>query len=81
VAVYITAGPMSMRTALRSFVARDIRSPVRLRWKVVGVEPLQMREEVVAEVVLEAARRTDDHAAHEKAKDAAHGRQHKQQAA
>ena len=28
-AVYITAGPMSMRTEDKSFVARDIRSPVR----------------------------------------------------
>jgi hypothetical protein len=25
----MTAGPMSMRTLARSFVARDIRSPVR----------------------------------------------------
>ena len=31
-AVYITAGPTIMRTALRSFVARDIRSPVRRAW-------------------------------------------------
>ena len=31
-AVYMTAGPMSMRTELRSFVARDIRSPVRCVW-------------------------------------------------
>jgi len=29
VAEYITAGPIIMRTALRSLVARDIRSPVR----------------------------------------------------
>jgi hypothetical protein len=33
VAEYITAGPIIMRTALRSLVARDIRSPVRWRWK------------------------------------------------
>ena len=32
-AEYITAGPTIMRTALRSFVARDIRSPVRRAWK------------------------------------------------
>ena len=32
-AVYMTAGPIIIRTALRSFVARDIRSPVRFRWK------------------------------------------------
>jgi hypothetical protein len=28
-AAYITEGPIIIRTALRSFVARDIRSPVR----------------------------------------------------
>ncbi len=28
-AVYITAGPIIVRTAFRSLVARDIRSPVR----------------------------------------------------
>ena len=32
-AEYISAGPTIIRTALRSLVARDIRSPVRLRWK------------------------------------------------
>ncbi len=31
-AEYITDGPIIMRTALRSLVARDIRSPVRLAW-------------------------------------------------
>ncbi len=31
-AVYITAGPIIMRTAFRSLVARDIRSPVRRAW-------------------------------------------------
>ncbi len=31
--MYMIAGPIIMRTALRSLVARDIRSPVRLRWK------------------------------------------------
>ncbi len=31
-AEYITAGPIIMRTALRSLVARDIRSPVRRTW-------------------------------------------------
>ncbi len=30
---YMTAGPTIMRTELRSFVARDIRSPVRFCWK------------------------------------------------
>ena len=30
---YMIAGPIIMRTAFRSLVARDIRSPVRLRWK------------------------------------------------
>ncbi len=30
---YITAGPIIIRTALRSLVARDIRSPVRRAWK------------------------------------------------
>ena len=32
-AVYITAGPIIMRMAPRSLVARDIRSPVRWCWK------------------------------------------------
>ena len=32
-AEYITDGPIIMRTAFRSLVARDIRSPVRLAWK------------------------------------------------
>ena len=32
-AKYMTAGPTIMRTALRSLVARDMRSPVRLAWK------------------------------------------------
>ena len=31
-AEYMMAGPIIMRTALRSFVARDIRSPVRWTW-------------------------------------------------
>ena len=30
---YITAGPTIIRTADRSLVARDIRSPVRRAWK------------------------------------------------
>ena len=32
-AMYMTAGPTIMRTAFRSFVARDMRSPVRVAWK------------------------------------------------
>ena len=35
-AAYMIAGPASMRTADRSFVARDIRSPVRLAWNHAG---------------------------------------------
>ena len=31
-AEYMIAGPIIMRTALRSLVARDIRSPVRRAW-------------------------------------------------
>ena len=31
-AEYMTDGPIIMRTAFRSFVARDIRSPVRFAW-------------------------------------------------
>ena len=61
---YITAGPTIMRTALRSLVARDIRSPVRFCLKERQRQPLEMREEVVAQVVLEAARRADDDAPH-----------------
>ncbi len=30
---YITDGPIIIRTALRSLVARDMRSPVRFAWK------------------------------------------------
>ncbi len=30
---YMIAGPIIIRTALRSLVARDIRSPVRWVWK------------------------------------------------
>ena len=29
---YMIAGPIIVRTALRSFVARDIKSPVRRAW-------------------------------------------------
>jgi hypothetical protein len=32
-AEYITEGPIIIRTALRSLVARDMRSPVRCVWK------------------------------------------------
>ena len=32
-AAYMIDGPIIMRTALRSLVARDIRSPVRCAWK------------------------------------------------
>ena len=31
VALYMMPGPRTMRTAFKSFVARDIRSPVRFR--------------------------------------------------
>ncbi len=66
-AEYITAGPAIMRTAFRSFVALDIRSPVRARLEVGRRKGLQPREEVVAQVVLEVARHADDDAAHQKA--------------
>ena len=68
---YITAGPTIMRTALRSLVARDIRSPVRLRLIERERQALQMPEEVVADVVLDVARRADDDAAHQEAEHAA----------
>ena len=32
-AEYMIPGPNSMRTLVKSFVARDIRSPVRFAWK------------------------------------------------
>ena len=32
-AMYMMAGPTIMRTAFRSLVARDMRSPVRVAWK------------------------------------------------
>ena len=53
-----------MRTALRSLVARDIRSPVRCAWKYAERQPLQMREEVVPHVVFDVARGADEDPAH-----------------
>ena len=53
----MTAGPIIMRTAFRSLVARDIRSPVRCAWKYASGSFSQVREEVVAQVVLDVARR------------------------
>ena len=73
-------GPIIMRTAFRSLVARDIRSPVRCAWKFAGRERLQPREEVVAQVVLEVPRHADDDAAHQEAEDAPEERQHQDQA-
>ena len=52
-AEYMTAGPIIMRTAFRSFVARDIRSPVRCAWKYAERQLLEVREEVVPHVVLD----------------------------
>ena len=70
-AEYMTAGPIIMRTAFRSLVARDIRSPVRCAWKYADRKPLQVGEEVVADVVLDVAGGADQDAAHEKAEDPA----------
>ena len=61
----MTAGPIIIRTAFRSLVARDIRSPVRCAWKYAERQLLQLREEVVAHVVLDVARRADDDPAHQ----------------
>ena len=52
----MTPGPSIMRTAARSLVARDMISPVRRRWKYVERQALQVREQVVAQVELDAAR-------------------------
>ena len=54
---YMTAGPTIMRTELRSFVARDIRSPVRFSWKNDIGQPLEVREEIIAQVVFESRAR------------------------
>ncbi len=70
-AEYMTDGPTIMRTALRSLVARDIRSPVRLRLVVRQRQRLQVREEVVAHVVLDVARRADQDPPRPEAEDAA----------
>ena len=52
-------GPIIIRTAFRSLVARDIRSPVRCAWKYAERQRLQVREEVVPHVVLDVARTPD----------------------
>ena len=70
-AEYITAGPTIWRTAFKSFVARDIRSPVRCAWKYDDRHLLELREEVVAHVVLDVARRPDQDPAHQEAEEAA----------
>ena len=67
----MTAGPIIMRTAFRSLVARDIRSPVRCAWKYDERQRLQVREEVVPHVVLDVARGADEDAAHQEPEDAA----------
>ena len=73
-AAYMMAGPTVMRTAFRSLVARDIRSPVRRDWKYDSGSSCRLREEVVPEVVLDVARHADEDAAHQEAEDAAeHG--------
>ena len=70
-AEYITDGPIIIRTALRSLVARDIRSPVRCVWKIRERQRLQVREEVVPHVVLDVARRADENAPHQEPEHAA----------
>ena len=70
-AEYMIDGPIIIRTAFRSLVARDIRSPVRCAWKYDKRQLLQMREEVVAHVVLDVARRADQDPPHQEAEDAA----------
>ncbi len=78
-AVYITAGPIIMRTALRSLVARDIKSPVRCCWKYQQLQPLKGRKKIVSQVVLELARRADDDSAREEPEQPADGGQHEQE--
>ena len=75
-AEYITAGPIIVRTAFRSLVARDIRSPGAAGLVVAEGHLLEAGEEVVPDVVLDVARGADDHAAHqvpEHCADARHG--------
>ncbi len=71
---YMAAGPAIMRTAPRSADARDIRSPGARLVEVLAREALQLREEIAAQVVLDATRRADDEPAHEIPEDAAAGR-------
>ena len=80
-AEYITAGPIIIRTAFRSLVARDIRSPVRCVWKYESGSFSQMREEVVAHVVLDVARRADEDPPHQEPEDAADDADRQQQRA
>ncbi len=70
-AAYITAGPTIIRTAFRSLVARDIRSPVRRDWKYDTGRSWRPREEVVPEVVLDVPGDRDDDAPHEEPEDGA----------
>ena len=70
-AEYMIDGPIIMRTAFRSLVARDIRSPVRCAWKYDERQLLQMREEVVPHVVLDVAGGADQNPAHEEPEHAA----------
>ena len=69
--VYITIGPASWRTAARSLVARAIRSPVRCAWKKRERLALEVRVEVLPQVVLDMARHADENAALEEEEDAA----------
>ena len=52
---YMIAGPAAMRTALRSFVRRAMRSPVRMRAKYDGSSDSSARKRSLREIVLHPA--------------------------
>jgi hypothetical protein len=68
---YITDGPIIIRTAFRSFVARDIKSPGPVGLEIRRRELLQMSEEVVPHVVLDAPGSPDDDPAHQEPEETA----------
>ena len=70
-AEYMIDGPIIMRTALRSLVARDIRVAGAVRLEIAERQRLQVREEVVPHVVLDVAGGADQDPAGQELKHAA----------
>ena len=80
-AEYITAGPTIMRTALRSFVARDIRSPVRRAWKNESGRRWSAAKKSFLNLVLDLTRGADHDPPHQEPEQAADDRDRKDQRA